>query len=108
MTDSGSAPQVEAKTTQQFTKIPVTIEAYQFQRKMVEDRLFDNIPLPEPLRLGSADWHKTDRTISRYTVHIETLEGRLNVSEGDWIIKGVNGEFYPCKPDIFAKTYRAA
>jgi len=37
--------------------------------------------------------------------HVHTLEGILHVSPGDWIIKGVNGEFYPCKPDIFAKTY---
>lgn len=36
---------------------------------------------------------------------IRTLEGRLNVSQGDWIIKGVEGEFYPCKPNIFEKTY---
>jgi hypothetical protein len=36
---------------------------------------------------------------------IETLEGKLKASPGDWIIKGINGELYPCKPDIFAKTY---
>ena len=36
---------------------------------------------------------------------IATLEGVMMASEGDWIIKGVNGEFYPCKPDIFEKTY---
>lgn len=36
---------------------------------------------------------------------IETLEGIMKVSVGDYIIKGVNGEFYPCKPDIFEKTY---
>ena len=36
---------------------------------------------------------------------IETLEGDMIVSDGDWIIKGVKGEFYPCKPDIFAQTY---
>lgn len=36
---------------------------------------------------------------------IETLEGGHIVTSGDWIIKGVNGEFYPCKPDIFEKTY---
>lgn len=36
---------------------------------------------------------------------IETLEGGHIVCPGDWIIKGVNGELYPCKPDIFAKTY---
>lgn len=36
---------------------------------------------------------------------IATLEGEMTASPGDWIIRGVNGEFYPCKPDIFAKTY---
>lgn len=36
---------------------------------------------------------------------IETLEGNMKASAGDWIITGVNGEQYPCKPDIFLKTY---
>lgn len=36
---------------------------------------------------------------------IETLEGRMHASVGDYIITGVNGEQYPCKPDIFEKTY---
>lgn len=36
---------------------------------------------------------------------IQTLEGNMKASLGDFIIKGVNGEFYPCKPDIFEKTY---
>ena len=36
---------------------------------------------------------------------IQTLEGRMVANTGDYIIKGVNGEFYPCKPDIFEKTY---
>lgn len=39
---------------------------------------------------------------------IKTLEGDMEASLGDWIIKGVNGEFYPCKPDIFEKTYEPA
>jgi len=36
---------------------------------------------------------------------IRTLEGTMTAQKGDWIIKGVKGEFYPCKPDIFAATY---
>ena len=36
---------------------------------------------------------------------VSTLEGPLHISEGDWIIRGVKGEYYPCKPDIFAATY---
>lgn len=38
-------------------------------------------------------------------IRIQTLEGDMKASFGDYIIKGVNGEFYPCKPDIFEKTY---
>jgi hypothetical protein len=38
-------------------------------------------------------------------LYIETLEGAMEASDGDWIIKGVKGEFYPCKPDIFEATY---
>lgn len=39
--------------------------------------------------------------------HIETLEGTMRADVGDWIITGVKGERYPCKPDIFAATYEA-
>ena len=42
------------------------------------------------------------------TISIPTLEGVMTASEGDWIIRGVQGEFYPCKPDIFAATYEPA
>lgn len=37
--------------------------------------------------------------------YIPTLEGNMKANIGDYIIKGINGEFYPCKPDIFDKTY---
>lgn len=39
------------------------------------------------------------------TIEIETLEGTMTADYGDWIIEGVKGEFYPCKPDIFKATY---
>jgi hypothetical protein len=42
------------------------------------------------------------------TMCIPTLEGTHTASAGDWIVKGVQGEFYPCKPDIFAMTYEVA
>lgn len=38
-------------------------------------------------------------------IDIQTLEGWMHANLGDWIIKGVKGEFYPCKPDIFSATY---
>jgi len=40
-----------------------------------------------------------------WSIQIPTLEGVMQARPGDFIIQGVNGEFYPCKPDIFAKTY---
>lgn len=46
------------------------------------------------------DAYQTDREMN-----IETLEGMMHAEPGDWIITGVNGERYPCKPDIFEKTY---
>jgi hypothetical protein len=42
------------------------------------------------------------------TVHITTLEGVMVAEPGDYVIRGVQGEFYPCKPDIFAATYEPA
>ena len=41
----------------------------------------------------------------RESLHIDTLEGTMVAHPGDWIIQGVAGEFYPCKPDIFDATY---
>lgn len=48
------------------------------------------------------DAYQTDREMN-----IETLEGVMHAEPGDWIITGVNGERYPCKPDIFEKTYES-
>jgi len=72
-----------------FRKKPVVIEAEQF---LPETKL---LPFAREgvCALGENGWY------------IQTLKGPLHVSDGDWIIKGVKGEFYPCKPDIFAATY---
>lgn len=42
-----------------------------------------------------------------HVIEIDTLEGPMTASPGDWVIRGVKGEFYPCKPDIFDATYEA-
>lgn len=49
-----------------------------------------------------------DLANTRGGIVIATLEGPMHANVGDWIIKGVAGEFYPCKPDIFEATYEAA
>ena len=43
----------------------------------------------------------------RRSIEIDTLEGTMDGQSGDWLIRGVQGELYPCKPDIFAATYEA-
>ncbi|MEE7714225.1 hypothetical protein V3J85_23230 [Bacillus sp. 5001] len=53
----------------------------------------------------NTDVKPSDHTDVRYSISIPTLEGVMTADEGDWIIRGVQGEFYPCKPDIFAATY---
>lgn len=75
-----------------FRKKPVVIEAEQFFR--------DSVPWPDGVVVDPAP-HVTG------SWWIETLEGGHVVSEGDWIITGVKGEKYPCKPDIFKLTYEA-
>lgn len=75
-----------------YRKKPVVIEAVQWDgSNKVEIQLFMNKYLDEYSR--------------RKELIIPTLEGKHIASLGDFIIKGVHGEFYPCKPDIFAKTY---
>ena len=81
-----------------FRKKPVTIEA----------RLFDSEDLN--IQEWLADWCRGRlRGITldpeQRVIQIDTLEGEIEASYGDWIIKGVKGEFYPCKPDIFEMTY---
>lgn len=54
---------------------------------------------------GTARWD--DQETPEGTLSIVTLEGVMYADPGDWIIRGVKGEFYPCKPDIFEATYEA-
>lgn len=81
-----------------YRKLPVEIEAIRFNRDSFEEiKKFTN---------GKAHDFITERRINgKSYCSIDTLEGVHTVTEGDYIIKGVNGEFYPCKPDIFKKTY---
>lgn len=83
----------------QYRKKPVVIEAVQFDGlnpteikdfvgENCEVEIYDNEVTPP---------------VARIVIH--TLEGDMEVSKGDYVIKGVKGEFYPCKPDIFKQTY---
>ncbi|MBO0125213.1 hypothetical protein [Agrobacterium sp. OT33] len=86
----------------QYRKKPVVIEAW----CNTED---------EPNRSKTPQWlidAANDGTVWWAGGHhgyftIKTLEGEMRADYGDWIIKGIKGELYPCKPDIFAATYEA-
>lgn len=82
-----------------FQKKPVVIEAMQYTGDNAD--LVHEFMEPTPLHVGGAN----DLGL---TLVIPTLEGDHVASPGDWIIKGVAGEFYPCKPDIFEQTYDPA
>lgn len=81
---------------QKFRKKPVVVEALKYEGK-INKELCDFVG--DDLKLVD------DEVNLSITPYIHTLEGDMKVSEGDYIIKGVHGEFYPCKPDIFEKTY---
>lgn len=116
-------------TASKFRKKPVTIEARQMGRDLspresmavcqwVEEHgypwLYGDATKPDELRVenldGSTDLAKQGIYIDPADgmLVIRTLEGDMKVSLDDWIIRGVQGEFYPCKPDIFAATYEPA
>lgn len=78
---------------------------YRKKPVVVEAELFDPNDLNQHTRLG-IELSTKDGTHSRSCIN--TLEGWLFVSEGDWIITGIKGEHYPCKPDIFEATYEPA
>ena len=86
-----------------YRKKPVVIEAFQ----MTEERRDTYSMWPVWLRQA---WDKgtvypTVKGARNGTVSIETLEGLMLVNFGDWIIRGIQGELYPCAPDIFEATY---
>jgi hypothetical protein len=79
-----------------FRKKPVEIEAFRLG--------YDNYP---SWFLNNPTVHINDRSALAIQADIKTMEGTMTANHGDWIIKGVKGELYPCKPDIFAATYDA-
>lgn len=85
-----------------FRKKPIVIEAMQLKRK------FSDVVVDWIGRENLVCFNLGEFSEDACFVEIRTLEGNMTGSEGDWIIKGINGEFYPCKPDIFEKTYEPA
>lgn len=81
-----------------FRKKPVEIEAIQWTGDVEAFR-------PWIDELGGVPFTIVKPYSPECSIKIKTLEGEMEASPNDWIIRGVKGEFYPCKPDIFAATY---
>ena len=86
-------------TPQKFRKKPVEIEAMH----MAEPNTPDDVA-----RWCGGRVVGDGITFHPYSIEIDTLEGTMRGEYGDWIIKGVQGEFYPCREDIFQATYEPA
>lgn len=106
-------PVSNGTNTNKYRKKPVVIEAIQFVEvsrtpgKFAERIEYNDAEILDFVR--SAIRVKTapdvGNPLGKVSIQIPTLEGVMEAQVGDYIIKGVNGEFYPCKPDIFVKTY---
>lgn len=92
-----------------FRKKPAVIEAVQFTADEAKRCLFET-DYEKKLFCGlgvSGSYNKERDAVYDAYVMINTLEGDMRLKVGDWLITGVAGEQYPCKPDIFAATYEA-
>lgn len=88
-----------------FRKKPVVIQAEQFVWKQGHPLLGSIKPSNIPEGVIKKKCFDNQDSEPYYKYGIETLEGFMECKDGDWIITGVNGEKYPCNPDIFEKTY---
>lgn len=84
-----------------YRKKPVVIEAVEYSPQDI----IGTGRLVGWLMAGGCDFKMAQGEGEFVAISIITLEGAMTAQPGDWIIKGVQGEFYPCKPDIFEATY---
>ena len=99
--ESMETPVLGGSNINRYRKKPVVVRAWEF------DGTTDSLP---PMKYSAHKlWYREhDRVNDQHfppTVVVRTLEGDMTAQVGDYIIEGVNGELYPCKPDIFDKTY---
>jgi hypothetical protein len=78
-----------------FRKIPVEVEAFRY-----------GLDEPPPWFVKA----EAEGTVNAKadSALIQTIEGNMRADKGDWVVRGVRGELYPCKPDIFRETYESA
>ena len=87
-----------------FRKKPVIVDAIQWTGDNLKEVIGFTGRHPSAKKWT---WDIFEHNVKAEGLKIFTLEGPLMASVGDWIIQGVHGEFYPCKPDIFHATYES-
>ncbi len=103
-----------------YRKNPIVIDAWQFDGSVASFEHFVADALGSSVVISGTDKHGQPTVtfsgatgalaqviLAGTTIVIPTLEGDMEASAGDWIIRGVKGEYYPCKPDVFAASYQA-
>ena len=89
-----------------YTKKPVVIQALQWTGGNLKEIItFTDGPPDVRSENAVMKWEEYKDLIEKEGLKIYTLEGKMNANVGDYIIKGVRGEFYPCRKDIFEETY---
>lgn len=90
-----------------YRKLPVVIEAFKFDGDLIDTHGKYYVPdwAAQAFIKGDLFYANENSKLAPCELFVKTLEGSMHVSVGDYVIKGVNGEVYPCKPDIFLKTY---
>lgn len=85
-----------------YKKKPVVIEAFKFYYDNMPDWFVDNMT---SRKIDIFNCGRLNEHLGEAYCEIETLEGVMRGNKGDYIIRGVKGEIYPCKPDVFKMTY---
>ncbi|PFP97708.1 hypothetical protein COK06_13290 [Bacillus cereus] len=88
-----------------YRKKPVVVEAELYKEGLEDGFEFYAVNGQYLCYMTKEEMKTKGHPKSNWKPVIESLEGRMQISNGDYIITGVNGERYPCKPDIFEKTY---
>lgn len=84
-----------------YRKKPVAVEAIQYTEE-TRDQIIEWVP--DLVHVGTSE---EGEQYELENMRVFTLEGEMMIRPGDWVIKGVHGEFYPCKPEIFDATYES-
>lgn len=92
-------------TAQKYRKKPVEIEAMQWDGGWDSFLAITEWAGGYPPLINLREYAETESDTTHLMIH--TLEGSMRAEPNDWVIRGVKGEFYPCKPDIFEATYTA-